>query len=299
MSRNALGRGLSALLSDESPVPQPRTPSPTPTGQTLIPVDRIRPNPYQPRQGIDPESVRELAESIHLHGLLQPIVVSYDTEEDEYELIAGERRLEATKQLDLKTIPAIVQDVDDEGRFELALVENIQREDLNPIEEAKAYQLLMERFQLTQDQVGQRLSRKRTTIANSLRLLGLPEDIQVEIASGSLSPGHAKALAAIEDEEQLREIVRRLREGAFTVRQTEAWVREMKEKGRRGKPRGKASAAAVVDPHFRFVEEAMQEVLGTKVRIRPKGAYRGRFEIEYYSQDDFQRVLDALGVDLG
>jgi len=299
MSRKALGRGLSALLSNDSSIPQAQSPARPTEGQMQVLVHRVRPNRYQPRQEIDQESIRELADSIRVHGLLQPIVVSYDADEDECELIAGERRLEAAKQLGMKTIPAIVQDVDDETRFELGLVENLQREDLNPIEEATAYQLLMQRFGLTQDQVARRLGRKRTTISNALRLLNLPQDIQVEIATGSLSAGHAKALVAIEDEEQLREVIRRLREGTFTVRQTEAWVRDMKEGRGRGKKRTRASGVADADPHLRYVEEAMQEALGTKVRIRPKGASRGRFEIDYYSQDDFQRVLDVLGVDMG
>ncbi len=299
MSRNALGRGLSALLSDEGPIPQPKAPPQMAEGQAQVPVGRIRPNRFQPRQELNQEAILELADSIKVHGLLQPIVVSYDAEEDEYELIAGERRLEAAKHLGMKTIPAVVQDVDDESRFELGLVENIQREDLNPIEEARAYELLMEKFALTQEQAAHRLGRKRATIANSLRLLKLPEDIRVEIASGSLSAGHAKALAAIEDEEQLREILRRLREGTYTVRQTEAWVREMKESQGRRRRRKAVGDAVDRDPNLRYVEEAMQDLLGTKVRIRPRGASRGRFEIEYYSQDDFQRVLDVLGVDAG
>jgi len=299
MSRNALGRGLSALLTENTSIPQPKTPAQVAEGQTRIPVDRIRPNRYQPRQEIDQESIQELADSIKVHGLLQPIVVSYDAQEDEYELIAGERRLEAAKHLSLKTIPAIIQDVDDETRFELGLIENIQREDLNPIEEATAHRLLMEKFALTQEQVAERLGRKRTTVANLLRLLKLPEDIQVEIASGSLSAGHAKALAAIEDEQQLREAVRRLREGTYTVRQTEAWVREMKDKRGQGKKRSSASRTTAVDPNILHIEETMQDLLGTKVRIRSKGVSRGRFEIEYYSEDDFQRVLDVLGIDAG
>lgn len=300
MSRNALGRGLSALLSEDTTLPEPKAPAQLePGGQAQIPVEQIRPNRYQPRQEINPESIQELADSIKVHGLLQPIVVSYDAEEDEYELIAGERRLEAAKHLGMKTIPVIVQDVDDEARFELGLVENIQREDLNPIEEATAFQLLMEKFSLTQEQVAGRLGRKRTSIANSLRMLKLPEDIRTEIAIGSISPGHAKALAAIEDQEQLREMVRRVREGAYTVRQTEQWVREVKEERGGAKKRKSASSKATLDPNLKYVEEAVQEVLGTKVRIRPKGPSRGRFEIEYFNDDDFQRVLDVMGVEMG
>ena len=294
MSRKALGRGLSALLSEDAPIPQP--PAPSPAAQTQIPVDRIHPNRFQPRHQIDSQTLQELSDSIKERGVLQPIVVSYDPGSDEYELIAGHRRLEASKLLGLDNIPAVIQDVDDAGRLEIGLIENIQREDLNPIEEALAYRMLIEKFKLTQEQVGQRLGKRRTTVANTLRLLQLPEDIQAEIATGSLSAGHAKALASIEDEDLLRQAIRHLREGTFTVRQTEAWVREVKEKPARKKKR--RGVASHTDPHLADLEDALRELLGTRVRIVTGKGPRGRIEIEYYNDEDLQRVLDIIGITL-
>ncbi len=305
MSRNALGRGLSALLPETRPAAKTPPPAPQPSpeapGPTRIPVEKVRPNRYQPRQSIDPEAVRELAESIKVHGLLQPIIVTFDAEEDEYELIAGERRLEATKFLGMKTVPALIKDVDDEARLELGLIENIQREDLNPIEEAQSYRLLMDRFELTQEQISERLGKKRTTVANMLRLLNLPEDIQVEIASGDLSSGHAKALAGIEDSELLREAIDRIRRNAFTVRQTEEWLRSARTHSgeKKKKSRGKSSSSRVAsDPHIRLIEDSMQDLLGVRVRIHNNQEGGGRIEIEYYTEDDLNNIISMLGVDV-
>jgi ParB family chromosome partitioning protein len=305
MSRNALGRGLSALLPEtrpaaKTPPPVPQ-PSPEAPGPTRIPVEKVRPSRYQPRQNIDPEAVRELAESIKVHGLLQPIIVTFDAEEDEYELIAGERRLEATKFLGMKTVPALIKDVDDEARLERGLIEIIQRADRNPIEEAQSYRLLMDRFQLTQEQISERLGKKRTTVANMLRLLHLPEDIQVEIASGDLSAGHAKALAGIEDPELLREAIDRIRRSAFTVRQTEEWLRSSRTHSgeKKKKSRGKSSSSRVAsDPHIRSIEDSMQDLLGVRVHIHTHQDGGGRIEIEYYTEDDLNNIISMLGVDV-
>lgn len=294
MSRNALGRGLSALLSEsQSPISQTQTEKPE--GYRLIPIDRIRPSRYQPRQDIDPDSIRELADSIREHGLLQPIVVSFDAEEDEYELIAGERRFEASRSVGLTVIPAIIQEVEDQARLELGLIENIQRENLNPIEEAKAYVILMEKFNLTQEQMAQRLGRKRTSIANTLRLLSLPEDIQADIATGVLSAGHAKALAAIEDPEQLRQAVQRLREGALNVRETEALVRQIRESSGK-KKKSPSSRRSQLNPDLQAVVDSLQDFLGTRVKIALGKGGHGKIEIEYYSEDDLQRILDVMGI---
>lgn len=213
-------------------------------------------------------------------------------------MIAGERRLEASKSIGLEEVAAIVQDVDDEARLELGLIENIQREDLNPIEEARAYDLLMERFDLTQEEVSEKLGRKRTTITNTLRLLSLPEDIQVEIATGSISPGHAKALMAIDDEGVLREAIQKLREGSYTVRQTEELVRELDgRKGRRGKRRGRR-VKKTLDPHLQEIVDFLQNVLGTKVRLVPKSGSGGQVQIEYFDHDDLNRILDVFGFEM-
>jgi ParB family transcriptional regulator, chromosome partitioning protein len=262
-------------------------------------VDKIRPSRYQPRQKIDPRSVEELAASIRAHGLLQPVIVSVDAGQEAFELIAGERRLEAVKSLGLQEIPALVQDVDDEARLELGLIENIQREDLNPIEEAEAYRLLIEQFHLTQEQTAQRLGKKRTTISNYLRILKLPDDIQAEIASGELSAGHAKALAAIEDEKTLREALREIRSGQLTVRQTEELVRKSNKKSKKKRNKSRSSRGrAELDPDMRWMEDTLQDSLGTRVTIHPLQNGQGRIEIEYYSEDDLERLCERMGAEI-
>lgn len=264
-------------------------------------MERIRPSRYQPRQRINPDSLGELADSIRVHGLLQPLLVSYDPDADLYELVAGERRLEAAKLAGLQQVPAISIEVDDETRLELGLIENVQREDLNPIEEALAYRLLMQKFALSQEQVARKTGKKRTTISNTLRLLNLPKDIQDEIAGGNLSAGHAKALVAIEDPDELRRALEQVLSGFFSVRQTEELVRQAKEAaGEGGKKRKSRSGrrSRETDPNLLYLEELLRDRLGAQVRINAKRQGGGTVEIEYYDQSDLERIAELIGAEL-
>ncbi|MGI6036622.1 MAG: ParB/RepB/Spo0J family partition protein [Limnochordia bacterium] len=280
MSRQVLGKGLRALMPSEGPIP---------AGEEVREVDigAIKPNPYQPRRTYDEEALEELAESIGRQGVLQPVLVR--KEGDGYTLIVGERRWRAAQRAGLKKMPVIVRQVSDSQMMIQALVENIQREDLNPLEEAEAYRRLMEAGSLTQEQVAEMVGKKRPTVANALRLLSLTAPVQKLLLEGKLSAGHAKVLLALQGEEQMA-LAQQVVEGGLSVRDTEKLVAS------RGKkvPRGTKGAPKVRDPQLIDVEDQLQRALGTKVRIKPRGRAAGRIEIEYYSIDDIDRIIEAL-----
>jgi len=278
--RGGLGRGLDALIPNQA--------SAAPVAQ--IPVDRIRPNPRQPRQAIEPEALRELAASIGEHGLLQPIVVSRVAgETDVYELVVGERRLQASRLAGLERVPALIREVTPEQSLELALVENIQRADLSPLEEAAAYRQLIDEFGLTQEQVAQRVGRARTTVANTLRLLGLCDDARSALAAGTITEGHARALLAlpdpVEQAQALDVVVRR----QLTVRGAEDLARTWRDRGavREHRLQPEADEATVV------VEEALRNALGTKVRLIRQGS-GGQLVIHFYSEEQLRSLYDLL-----
>jgi len=279
VSRKVLGRGLRALIpesdSDEATIRQ-------------IPVDQIVRNPEQPRKYFDEEQLNELKESILAHGVLEPIIVR--PVEGRYELVVGERRWRAAQLAGLSTIPASVRPLSDKEAMELALVENLQREDLNPIEEAEAYRRLMEEFEMTQEQVAERVGKKRSTVANRMRLLEIEPELRAEIAAGRLSAGHAKALLAIGSSSERLMVARRVIEEGWSVRAIEEYVRQGVKKAvtvRRPAPRKER------DPLVQDIEERLQRSLGTKVRVVRHGQ-RGRIEIDYYSQDDMERILEII-----
>lgn len=278
MSRKALGRGLKALIpeseSSEGSVRQ-------------IPIDQVERNPSQPRKHFDEEQLEELKESILAHGVLEPIIVR--PVEGRYELVVGERRWRAAQLAGLKSIPATVRSLSDREVMEMALVENLQREDLNPIEEAEAYRRLMEEFGMTQEEVAERVGKKRSTVANRLRLLEIEPELRAEIAAGRLSAGHAKALLAISPPERLR-IARKVIEEGWSVRAVEEYSRESMRKPAAVR---RTAAHVVRDPLIQDIEERLQRRLGTKVRVVRQGQ-RGRIEIDYYSQDDMERILEIL-----
>jgi ParB family chromosome partitioning protein len=238
-------------------------------------------NPSQPRQSFDEEELEELAASVRSAGILQPILVR-QTGSGGYELIAGERRLRAARMAGLHTIPAMVQHAEKQRSLELALIENIQRQQLNPIEEARAFAVLASEHGLTQEAVAERVGRKRSSIANSLRLLKLPEVVQEMIRDGRLTPGHAKALLSLADDEEILKTAEAMLQGYVTVRGAEEMTRE------------KQSAAAPVDPNVRDAEQRLQRALGTKVRIKHRGAGKGRIEIEFYSEEELERLFEAI-----
>ncbi len=319
-SRPRLGRGLASLIRDSSqsgplgqyePRQEPEAaPEPaTTTGQRVgaqavrsIRIDTIQMNPYQPRRNFDDQSLGGLAASVKSHGLLQPILVSrLDAPEGDgrYQLIAGERRLRAAQLAGAVEIPCIVRGSSQQQMLELALVENLHREDLNPIERAAGYRNLMDRFALTQQQVAERLGQPRGTIANHLRLLDLPDGVQTLVLGGELAFGHAKILAGLAGRPELQQKLaeRCVREG-LSVRQMEELVRIGAGQG--GLEDGKEGRAPFSRPPYLVdLERQLAEALGTKVSVRPgRGRHSGRIVIEYYSLDDFDRVIGALGVHL-
>ena len=253
-------------------------------------VDSIRPNPYQPRRTFDQEGLAELARSIEAAGVFQPIIVRRpDPNLNRYELIAGERRLRATKMTERKTIPAIVRVLDDQTMMEVAVLENLQREDLSPLEEAQAYQTLIERLNLTQAQVAARLGKSRPYIANYLRLLGLPEEVKQMLASGELSMGQARTLLGVKDERRLVQLAQRVANEGLTVRQLEEIVAGINKKG---SPKPVVKSA---NPYLREAESQLAGKLGTKVSFQAKRR-GGKIVIPYGSNQDLNRILELLGV---
>ncbi len=286
MHRKALGRGLEALISPASP--STMSFEERPGGTRELPVDRIVPNPYQPRTRFDDEATQELAASIKATGVLQPILVRRVPDGDGYQLVAGERRLRAAVAVGMVGIPAIIRDVTDREMMELSLVENIQRENLNPIEEAKAFGTLVEKLGMTHDQVSERVGKQRVSITNSLRLLALPDEVQDMVSRGTLSAGHARALLALETAGEQVVAARYVHGKGFSVRRTEAFVRR-KLRRQHSRPRAKKLNG------LREWEERLQQKFSTRVTITP-GRKGGRVEFEYYGQEDLERLLEAWGV---
>lgn len=270
--RKVLGRGLEALI-----------PPGEGKGFVEVPVEEISPNAFQPRKRFDDGKLKELAASMKAHGVLSPVILRQG--KSGYELVAGERRVRAAKLAGLKRVPALIREVSDAGMLELALIENIQREDLNPLEEAEVYRRLLEEFGLTQEELAERVGRDRSSIANTLRLLRLPKQIQEDLAEGVLTEGHARALLGLQRErDQLKARDQIVKDG-LSVRATEALVKRLKE------PRGLAGAKT--DPNLQALEEDFQEALGTKVRIIKKGK-GGVIKVEYYSQEDLERLYELI-----
>jgi ParB family transcriptional regulator, chromosome partitioning protein len=271
-----LGRGLSSLI------PQRAVPD---SAVLEVQLTRIKPNPYQPRRHMDDAGLQELAGSIREHGVLQPVLVTETI--DGYQLIAGERRVRASRLAGLERIPALVRQLADHDQLEVALVENVQRADLDPIEEALAYRQLIDEFGLTQEQVSDRVGKARATIANTLRLLDLHADVQAAIVDGTLSEGHGRALAGLAPERQAQ-VLRTIVGQSLSVRQTEELVRRLREP----KP-APAATAQRLDPDLERVETHLRERLGTKVSLS-RSRTGGRIVIEYYSDEELNRLYEHL-----
>ena len=286
MSRKVLGRGLEALISGETATAATEGRAPN-TGVIELSVDMIAPNPFQPRTRFDEASLRELADSIRATGIIQPLLVRR-VAAGEYELVAGERRLRAAQLIGLIRVPVIVREFDDRAMMELALIENIQREDLNPIDEAKAYQALIEKVGLTHEQLSERVGKQRTTITNAIRLLGLPPEVMDMVSRGTLSGGHARALLALENRGDQLAAARYVASKGFSVRRTESFVRR---KQRTATSRPKAAKLAGIGEW----ETKLQQRFSTQVSISP-GRKGGKVEFEFYSQEDLERLLEAWGV---
>ena len=287
--RQALGKGLGALIpgADDDTIVSEIQKDGSSTLVIQVSVDHVEPNPHQPREHFEEEAVAELAASIKEKGLLQPVSVRKFG--SGYQLIAGERRLRASKAAGLSKIPAIVFDVtSDEEMMELSLIENVQREDLSPIEEAKAYRALIDECFLTQEEVAIRVSKDRSSVANTLRLLLLAQSVREALDAGKISMGHARALLGLEETRQQEALCRDIVSNGLSVRKVEALVRNAKNGGSPTKLRPMPK-----DPHVASLEENLRTRFGTGVNIKRKGS-KGKIEIEFYSMDDLERLLDLL-----
>ena len=286
--RKALGKGLAALLPQKPP--PIHTPSPVEQGGpgtrvAFVPILQIEPNPLQPRTVFDAGRLQELANSIQTNGIIQPILVRRNG--THFQLIAGERRLRAAKLAGLSDVPAIIQDYADNQVLEIALIENIQREDLNPIETAQALERLAREMHLSHEEIANRTGKDRTTITNMIRLLRLPADVQLLVAERRLSMGHARAILGLSKPEHQTQLAEKAAAQGFSVRQVERLVKKINE------PRD-PSETPLQDPNIRAAVAQLETALGTRVRIVEKSDQRGRIEIEYYSQEDLQRVYELI-----
>lgn len=292
-NRRALGRGLSSLLPTRPYGSAPNhfensVEASEGNGLMMLPIERIEPNPTQPRQHFDTQALNELAASISANGIIQPLVVR--RKGDGFELVAGERRWRASKMAGLTEVPVVVQEIADDKVLEIALIENIQREDLNAIETAQAFSRLVRELNLSHEEVGQRTGKERATITNFLRLLKLPEDLQRLVAEGRLTMGQGKALLGLDTEEKQRELAKKAMQLGLSVRAVEKMVQNAMTP-----PEPAAAIPEVpVDPNVLAAIEQFERVLGTRVRIIPTTENRGRIEIEYYSQAELQRIYEQI-----
>lgn len=298
VAKKGLGRGLSALIKDgtaEKKEPEAvKAPAP---GVHTVPVDRIRSNRYQPRRHFQDEALSELAESIKVHGVIQPLLVRKTAEG--YELIAGERRLRASGIAGLKEVPVTVIEAEDKVSLELALVENLQRENLDPMEEAEGYQVLTDKFSLTQEQIAERVGKARASVTNSIRLISLHPEVKAMISARLLSAGHAKVLLGLEIQEEQLALAKRCSAEGLSVRELEKTVNRIKAAPR--KPR--AARTDIPKEHLNYLVNKMHSHFGTSIRLSPSQTYangkkrKGVIEIDFYSNDDLDRILNLLGIE--
>jgi ParB family chromosome partitioning protein len=303
MAKPALGRGLGALLggspalAQPAPAVQPAIPLTSPDSRDRVqrvPLNRIRPCPLQPRKDFSDEALRELADSIREQGIVQPLIVR--ERGGFFELIAGERRWRAAQLLNLPEIPIITHEADDRAVLELALIENLQRENLNAVEEAHGYAQLAEQFQLTQEDIAAKVGKSRTVVANSLRLLKLPTIVQKYLRDGRLTVGHAKVILGLTDERQQQLAAERVIKEGLNVRQTEGFVSKLQTRGsRKHATKLETIASPAGDPHIADLEARLREVFATKVQLHYTQG-RGSVEISFFSEEELERILQILGV---
>ncbi|MGI5947976.1 MAG: ParB/RepB/Spo0J family partition protein [Lachnospiraceae bacterium] len=298
-AKKGLGKGLGALLggdlTEETKKEEPQEKIVVETKIVEVPkevylkISMIEPNQEQPRKEFNQEQLEELAESIRNYGVLQPIMVQ--KKGDLYEIIAGERRWRAAKMAGLKEVPVIIRDFDRQKKMEISLIENVQRSDLNPIEEAMAYRQLIEEFGLKQEEIAERVSKNRATIANSLRLLKLDPRIQELLVQGAISNGHARALLAIEDLEQQYAAAELIVKNGLSVREVEKLVKSLLKPAKEKEPKKEERDLSFI---FQDLEERMKSIMGTKVMIHRKDKSKGRIEIEYYSEAELERIVELI-----
>ena len=295
VKKSGLGKGLDSLIKDNSSAKKTAAANTSSenkaeemkSGEQMMKINMVEPNRDQPRKKFEEDALLELADSIKQFGVLQPLLVR--KRKDYYEIIAGERRWRAAKMAGVKEVPVIIKDYTEQEIVEIGLIENIQRENLNPIEEAMAFKKLLEEFNLKQDEVAERVSKSRTAVTNSMRLLKLDERVQEMIVDDMISTGHARALLAIDDKEQQYDLANRIFDEKLSVRETEKLVKEIKNPK---KPKMKKK----VENEFVYtdLENRMKEVMGTKVNISSKGNGKGKIEIEYYSDDELERMFEMI-----
>ena len=292
VKRGGLGKGLDSLIPDHKTVKTTEKKKPEveekKEGEQLVNINKVEPNHEQPRRHFEEDSLLELADSIKQFGVLQPLIVQ--KRNDYYEIIAGERRWRAAKMAGIKEIPVIIKEYTKREAVEIALIENIQRENLNPIEEAMAFKRLLTEFSLKQDEVAERVSKSRTAVTNSMRLLKLGEKVQQMIIDDMITTGHARALLAIDDEEQQYLLATKIFDEKLSVRETEKLIKSLKN------PKKQVKVVKTVENAFVYddLAEKMKRVLGTKVSISPKGNGKGKIEIEYYSDDELERMFEMI-----
>ena len=294
--RNGLGKGLDSLIpnktvkeesASQQKVSKEKQEKNVGSGEILVKINEVEPNREQPRKEFDEDSLMELADSIRQFGILQPLLVQ--KKKDYNEIIAGERRWRAAKLAGIKDVPIIVKNYTDQEIVEISLIENIQRENLNPIEEAMAYKRLLEEFDLKQDEVAERVSKSRTAVTNSMRLLKLSERVQQMIVDDMISTGHARALLALDDEEQQYILANKIFDEKLSVRETEKLVKALKNPKKEVKVQ-KQEHMFVYDN----LEEHLKNIIGTKVSVNPKANGKGKIEIEYYSEEELERIYDLI-----
>lgn len=290
--KKGLGKGLDSLIPDNKPVKPvsavKEEESESKSGEQMVKLNMVEPNREQPRKFFEEDSLLELADSIKQYGVLQPLLVR--KQKDYYEIIAGERRWRAAKLAGIKEIPVIIKEYTEQEVVEIALIENIQRENLNPIEEAMAFKKLLTEFHLKQDEVAERVSKSRTAVTNSMRLLKLNEKVQQMIIDDMISTGHARALLAIDDQEQQHALAVKIFDEKLSVRETEKLIKNIKKPKEEKKPEKKIENSFVYDD----LAEKMKQALGTKVKVLAKGNGKGKIEIEYYSDSELERMFDII-----
>lgn len=284
-AKRGLGKGLSALITDDLE----QEISENKKGVVKIKIKEVGPNKDQPRKKFDEDLLQELADSIKLYGVIQPLVVI--KKDDFYEIVAGERRWRAAKLAGLKEVPVVIKGYSDQEILEVSLIENIQRENLNPIEEAQAFKRLIKDFKLKQDDVAEKVSKSRSAIANAMRLLNLDERVQNMVVDEMVSSGHARALLALQDSELQYQVANRIFDEKLSVRETEKLIKSMLNPKEDNPNKAKEDE---LTPIYQEIEDRFKEILGTKVNINRKSKKKGRIEIEYYSDEDLERLIDLI-----
>jgi ParB family chromosome partitioning protein len=291
--KKGLGKGLDSLITDKvnKPVEKPVVSAPKVNDAVMMNITKVEPNREQPRKKFDEDALLELSESIKQFGVLQPLLVQ--ERDNYYEIIAGERRWRAAKLAGVKEVPVIVKKLTEQEIMEISLIENIQREDLNPIEEAQAYKRLLTEFNLKQDEVADRVSKSRTAVTNAMRLLKLNDKVQQMVIDEMLTTGHARALLGIDDQEKQYLVAQRIFDEKLSVRETEKLVKNIQNE-KKNTLEGSKKIDPQLEAVYRGLEEQMKSILGTKVFINPKDEKKGKLEIEYYSQEELDRIIDLI-----